>query len=247
MNNFAKKLDELIQAGRNSFVDSDYKGWASRVAALLATAIDTKTAVLFEEASTADDYWRDKRDRQIGHLEGLALRLDASALQQAKAEHLPVAHQIVTSMTNRVFLVHGHDSASKETVARFIEKLGLQVVILHEQPNGGRTVIEKFEAYSDVSFAIVLMTPDDVGSTSDSMGDLKPRARQNVILELGYFTGRIGRSKVCALFKQGIEIPSDIHGVLFLELDGPGAWKPKLANELVRAGMKIDVQALLSG
>jgi predicted nucleotide-binding protein len=89
------------------------------------------------------------------------------------------------------------------------------------------------------------MTPDDVGASVNEQNKLLGRARQNVILELGYFTGRLGRRKVCALFKPGIEIPSDFHGVLFLELDEPGAWKTKLANELRKAGMEIDVQALL--
>ena len=67
------------------------------------------------------------------------------------------------------------------------------------------------------------------------------------MLELGYFTGRLGRNKVCALCKAGVELPSDLHGVIFVELDDPGAWKAKLAQELVQAGMKINIQALISG
>ncbi|WP_347249947.1 nucleotide-binding protein [Zoogloea sp.] len=250
MNTFAQKIDELVSAGWNINDVGSYNGWSSRVTSLLAAAIDAQAAATFKElaGNSAYTWWSEYRDRQIGHLEGLALRVEASGLQQARVEHSHAPQSIQPPpVTNRVFLVHGHDTGAKESTARFIERLGLEPVILHEQANEGRTIIEKFEAYADVGFAIALMTPDDVGASNRSQDKMLPRARQNVILELGYFTGRLGRNKVCALFKPGIEIPSDFHGVLFLELDEPGAWKPKLANEMVRAGMKIDVQALLQG
>jgi predicted nucleotide-binding protein len=248
MNTFAQKIDELVSIGWNLNGPASYIAWYNRVKALLTSAIDVQASEAFRDlgGTTPYDYWEQYRDRQVGHLEGLALRIEASGLQQAKVEHVHVAMDGQTPpLTNRVFLVHGHDTGTKETTARFIERLGLAPIILHEQANEGRTIIEKFEVYSDVGYAIVLMTPDDVGASVKEQGKLLARARQNVILELGYFTGRLGRSKVCALFKSGIEIPSDFHGVLFLELDEPGAWKPKLANELVKAGMKIDVQVLL--
>jgi predicted nucleotide-binding protein len=146
-----------------------------------------------------------------------------------------------------VFLVHGHDESAKETTARFLEKLGLEVTILHEQASEGRTVIEKFEAHSDVGFAVVLLTPDDVGGVSTPSPTLRGRARQNVILELGYFTGKLGRQRVCGLFRSQVEIPSDLHGVLFIELDSQGGWRTRLAQELVSAGMQIDLQGLLHG
>jgi predicted nucleotide-binding protein len=246
VNTFVQKLDDLVATGWNVESNDAYKAWAKRVAAFLAAAIDQQASSVFADLTNLAAFdWRENLERQIGHLEGLALRLEASALQQAKTSHGPQA-EVEGTATKRVFLVHGHDPAPKEATARFLEKLGLEPIILHEQPNGGRTVIEKFEAYSDVSFAVVLMTPDDVGAANAARDKLLSRARQNVILELGYFTGRLGRSKVCALFKRDIEIPSDIHGVLFLELDDGGAWKLKLANELVQAGLKPDLQALPS-
>lgn len=248
MSTFAQKIDELVSDGWNVGGSGSYTAWSNRVTALLTAAIDAQSAQEFKDLGGSNDflYWEIYRDRQVGHLEGLALRIEASGLQQAKVDHVHTATNIqAPQITNHVFLVHGHDAGAKEATARFIERLGLTPVILHEQANEGRTIIEKFEAYSDVGFAIVLMTPDDVGASIKEQSKLLARARQNVILELGYFTGRLGRSKVCALFKPGIEIPSDFHGVLFLELDEPGAWKPKLANELVKAGIKIDVQALL--
>ncbi|MGA2645760.1 MAG: nucleotide-binding protein [Candidatus Sulfotelmatobacter sp.] len=140
-----------------------------------------------------------------------------------------------------VFLVHGHDDAVKESVARFLERLDLKPVILHEQPNQGKTVIEKFEAHSDVGFAVVLLTPDDVGGLASSPDKLSRRARQNVILELGYFIGRLGRAKVCALYKEGVEIPSDIHGVLYVPYDAGNGWRLQLANEIRAAGIAVDL------
>jgi len=141
--------------------------------------------------------------------------------------------------SNRVFIVHGHDGEARETVARFVEKLGLVAIILHEQANMGRTVIEKVEANSDVSFAIVLLTPDDVGRSVAS-DDLEPRARQNVLLELGYFIGKLGREKVCALKKGALEIPSDFAGVVWENMDNAGGWKQALARELEASGQTID-------
>ena len=146
----------------------------------------------------------------------------------------------VKSDSRKVFLVHGRNDAVKESVARFLERLELQPVILHEEPNMGRTVIEKFEAHSDVAFAVVLLTPDDVGGLA-SADELNPRARQNVILELGYFIGKLGRARVCALYMEGVEIPSDIHGVLYVPYDPSNGWRLKLAHEIRAGGISIDL------
>lgn len=137
----------------------------------------------------------------------------------------------------RVFLVHGHDKVAMESVARFLSEEGLTPIILHEQASGGRTVIEKLEYYSDVQFAVVLMTPDDVGGEKE--GDLNPRARQNVVAELFYFIGKLGRTKVCALKKGVIEIPSDIGGVVYVEMDEHGAWRSDLRRELADADIPV--------
>jgi len=149
------------------------------------------------------------------------------------------------SATKRVFIVHGHDEAAREGVARFLEKLELEPIILHEQPSGGRTVIEKLEHHGDVGFAVVLLTPDDVGAAASASADLKPRARQNVVLELGYFAGRLGRARVCALHKGALELPSDVIGVVYVPLDSSGAWRLLLAKELREAGFDIDLNAAI--
>lgn len=149
-----------------------------------------------------------------------------------------VQPKIVAPITNRIFIVHGHDDGARESVARFLERLGFEPIILHEQANKGRTVIEKVEANSDVSFAIVLLTPDDEGCARG--GTLEPRARQNVLLELGYFIGRLGRERVCALRRGAVEIPSDFAGVVWETMDSSSGWKQALGRELEAAGHTID-------
>ncbi len=143
--------------------------------------------------------------------------------------------------TRQVFVVHGHDDGTKETVARYLTKLGLEPVILHEQTNQGRTVIEKFEAHADVDFAVVLFTPDDIGHPAASPEKARPRARQNVVLELGFFMAMLGRQRVCVLYRGDVEVPSDYAGVLYIELDNAGAWKFHLAREMRGVGIDIDL------
>lgn len=146
--------------------------------------------------------------------------------------------------TRKIFVVHGHDEAANESVARFLAKLDLEPVILHEQTNEGKTVIEKFEHHSnDVGFAVVLLTPDDVGSVKTNQEILHPRARQNVIFELGYFFAKLGRKNVCALYKD-IELPSDFSGVLYISMAAGGVWKYQLAKEMKQAGLDVDMNKI---
>ena len=147
--------------------------------------------------------------------------------------------------TKRVFIVHGHDEHAREAVARFLSMLELEPIILHEQANRGRTIIEKFEDHSDVGFSVVLLTPDDSGAAKKDQDSLRPRARQNVILELGFFIGKLGRERVCALKAHDIETPSDYDGVVYVDLDEPGAWKLTLAQELKAAGFDIDANRVM--
>jgi predicted nucleotide-binding protein len=173
-------------------------------------------------------------------LESLLDRLDlipeAANLQSAAA----VTEEALSAQRD-VFVVHGHDDAAKEAVARLIDRLGLRAVILHEQPNLSRTIIEKLERHSAVCFAVVILTPDDVGWPVTDSSRAKHRARQNVILELGYFMGKLGRDKVCALHKGDLELPSDVHGVLYMPMDPNRAWKLNLAKEMRAAGVEVDL------
>lgn len=148
--------------------------------------------------------------------------------------------------SKKVFIVHGRDDLTKEQTARFLEKIELEAIILHEQSSGGRTVIEKLEHYTDVDFAIVLLTPDDVGALRKEKENLKPRARQNVIFELGYLIGKLGRKNVCALLKDNVEKPTDYDGVVYIQLDNNGAWKQEIVRELKAAGLDGKFEKLYS-
>lgn len=152
--------------------------------------------------------------------------------------------QLLEGLDRTVFVVHGHDEVALQQVARTIERIGLDAVVLHEQMNRGMTIIEKFEHFArNAGFAVVLMTPDDLGGKTNN--SLARRARQNVVLELGFFTGLLGRQRVFVLTKDFIEIPSDYLGVVYTSMDNAGGWKLALARELKRAGMKIDESKLL--
>lgn len=153
--------------------------------------------------------------------------------------------QVMKPKSGKIFIVHGHDGEAREAVARFISSIGLTPIILHEQANRGRTVIEKVEAHGDVSFAVVLLTPDDLGKAKGST-DLEPRARQNVLLELGYFFGRLGRENVCALKRGHVEVPSDFAGVVWETMDAGTGWKLSLGRELQAAGHSIDWNQVMS-
>lgn len=148
---------------------------------------------------------------------------------------------VISANSSNVFIVHGHDEQAKESSARFIEKLGLNAVILHEQANEGQTIIEKLEKHTDAAYAVVLFTPDDVGASCTSQENLQPRARQNVLVELGYMAAKIGRERVCVLRKGNVEMPSDFLGVLYIDIDPAGAWRLTLAKELKVAGLKVDL------
>ena len=145
---------------------------------------------------------------------------------------------------SKVFIVHGHDDGAKNEAARFVEKLGFEAKILHEQVDSGATIIEKLEKHTDVGFAIVLYTECDIGSVKSKPEDLKPRARQNVIFEHGLLIGKIGRSNVVALVKGNVEIPNDISSVVYKSMDTSGAWKYSIAREMKSSGYDVDMNKI---
>ena len=147
------------------------------------------------------------------------------------------------AISKEVFIVHGHDDGPKEAVARLLQKVGLKPIILHEQPSQGRTVIEKFEDYSEVGFAVVLLTADDVGREKDKE-ELTSRARQNVIFEMGYFFALLSRKRVVTLHKE-VELPSDLSGIIYIPYDAEGAWRTKLVQELKAANYDVDMNVLV--
>lgn len=167
-------------------------------------------AILASMRDEIQDYWRD--DMRAVPSAGIA-----------RGGACPVK-----PVTREVFIVHGHDHGLKDTVARFLEKLELKPIILHEQPNRGRTIIEKFQDHASVPFAVALFTGDDLGGIASdvkALDDLKPRARQNVVFEFGYFVGSIPQGHCVALVERGVELPSDWAGVLYIQVDETGAGK----------------------
>lgn len=192
--------------------------------------------------------------RDLYYLLGKSLfaAIDAARPKSAKATFAEVERQLsavarakasarTRRASRRVFVVHGHDAAARESIARFLERLELIPVILMDTPSVGRTIIEKFEEESDVGFAVVLLTPDDIGGIATAPKTLRPRARQNVVFELGYFAGALGRRHVVALVKEDVELPSDYHGVVFIPLDTNDGWRLKVAQEFKAAGLTIDL------
>jgi predicted nucleotide-binding protein len=178
------------------------------------------------------------------------LPLAVAAVNKAKGSDA-LLNAIRKVLKARIFISHGHDEGAKQSVARFIESLGLVAVILHEQEGGSETIIENFEKHSNVSFALALLTPDDLGQLNNNNQELKPRARQNVIFELGFFIGKLGRSKVAALYKSDpvrgpIEIPSDYQGVRYINMDAHEGWKLPLARGIKSTGIDIDLNRIIN-
>jgi len=154
----------------------------------------------------------------------------------------------IKELTDKIFIVHGHNEEMKQSVARTIEKLDLKPIILHEKANKGRTIIQKFIDHSDVGFAIILMSADDYGfSIKKTATDARLRSRQNVILELGFFLGKLGIDRVIAIFEQteNFDIPSDYDGVIFIPYDKDGKWKFDIIKELKALDYQVDANKIL--
>jgi predicted nucleotide-binding protein len=191
----------------------------------------------------AERVLRQSFDGQLRKLDSIGRTLE---LYESSAEKAKVAASAADSpLGTKVLIVHGHDGSTKLEVAEFIQRItGERPVILHEQPSyGSRTIIEKFEANAaEAGFAVILLTADDIGGVKGST-DLKHRARQNVVLEFGYFMGKLGRGRVVALYEKDVELPSDVLGVLYMPLSGN--WKVDLAKELHAAEIYVDLGKLL--
>lgn len=145
---------------------------------------------------------------------------------------------------SKIFIVHGHDDSAKLEVARFIEKIGFEPIILHEQASESRTIIEKIEAYSDVGFGVVIYSPCDIGGKNIDSPDLAGRARQNVVFEHGFLIGKLGRSKVCPLVTGSVETPNDISGIVYTSMDSSN-WQIELAKELRAAKYPVDMNNVI--
>lgn len=169
--------------------------------------------------------------------------LPAGGVAQSGIKRKKKGRRSPADAPTKVFVVHGRNNRVKNNVAQFLKEIGLEPIILHQQPNGGRTLISKFqEVAADVEFAVVLMTPDDLGGIKGRAQ--RPRSRQNVIFELGFFIGKIGSPKVCALVAGEVEKPSDFDAVVYIEYSRNSRWKAELAREIRHAGIVVDPESI---
>jgi predicted nucleotide-binding protein len=161
----------------------------------------------------------------------------------AKGQSDLLLKAIESAIRHKVFIAHGHDEEAKNAVVLTVKHLGLQEVVLHEQRNIGQAILDHFVADSKVGFAVVVLTPDDMGYVRDRPGEVKPRARQNVIFEFGYSVGVLGLQRVCVLYKDGVDLPQYLEA-LYLEMDPAGLWKHQLAGRMQQVGLPINVNRL---
>jgi predicted nucleotide-binding protein len=240
---------ELVQAS------TDKSKWKSYTFELLTRIFDDHS--IAEDFSDADSYgvyvtrdmslsedvveFKDDIRKCLNNLESLLERIELIPSSMELQQNVITAHvQKSKTQTNKVFIVHGHDNEAKQSAARFVEKLGLEAVIFHEQEDMGQTIIEKLERVSDVNYAIVLLTPDDVAHSRITPEQVQNRARQNVIFEWGYLMSKLGRRNVSALIKGNVEVLSDLQGLLWTTMDDGDAWKYKITKEMRTAGLDAD-------
>lgn len=202
--------------------------------------------VKIEDPNTSSPEGIVLNDKYTTNITRRIIKESKSLLQEATPKpKVPVSNNPKVPVDkSKVFIVHGHDEVARLAVARFIERIGLEAIILHEQASSGNTIIEKIKANSNVGFGIVLYTPCDLGASQEKKDELKPRARQNVVFEHGYLIGKIGRENVCALVKGDIEKPNDISGVVYVEMDKGDGWKLTVAKEMKERGYKVDLNKI---
>lgn len=227
----------------SKFLDTHFPSETSRLNAKL-------THMIFTVGGSESDYqrfWREDGEICLSFIDSLVTDVTNDEYDfehKAVSKEEKKKNQAAQNDKNKVFIVHGHDELTKTKVARFIEKLGYEAIILHEQASGGKTIVEKIEFYTDVGFAIILYTPDDVGglNKTESPSVQKNRARQNVIFEHGYLIAKLGREKVVPLVVGDLEMPSDVSGIVYV---ADTNWQIDVAKEMKQAGYSIDFNKLM--
>lgn len=254
-----RQRNEYDETKKNEFFN-EYNKWNNRNIEILTRIYqDPNNTDLYGYNHAAyNSFWSDivkeqKADisRQVAYLQGFIERLDLIPCSAPDAQK----ENPVAVSENKVFVVHGHGERLKIETARTLELMGLKAIILHEQEDMGNTIIEKFEANAmDVGFAVVLLTADDFGfskkdaqkaKTEGKEVDPTPRARQNVVFEMGYFMGKLDRAHVFLLLEDGVDKPGDLDGIVYQKVDSEGIWKMKLAKRLKAVGYSANVDAIL--
>lgn len=253
----ADKIDEYIRKGEHishNFTEKEFDSWKSYMSEFLKQAFDNPNSeykysfinagvpLFFTDRTDFYQVTMDELDAKILNLKNLKLKLELLPCSSEDKEN----EKDVKYNSPKVFIVHGHDTALKVTVARTLEKIDLEPVILHEQENNGKTIIEKFESNAETcGFAIILLTADDWGYTKEENDASKrPRARQNVVFEMGFFMGKLGRDRVFLLLDNGVEKPGDLDGIIYNSTNDE-MWKIKLVKELKSSGYNVDANKIL--
>jgi len=228
-------------AGYNDRLQPDYVSWRHQATIAIEQLESNGRPMLKDlEADKHGPYfYQSSAQRVLGALKAAVVLCERQEREKTSVE--PTLKVKKATPGKEIFLVHGHEKLLLEQTARFLEKLELKPIILFEQPGEGQTIIEKLEKNCAVSYAVVLLTPDDVGKAAKEDGEVQPRARQNVILELGFFIGKLSRSNVVVLYDESVELPSDYRGVEYIKIDAEGAWRMKLAREIKHAGLSVDM------
>lgn len=162
-------------------------------------------------------------DKKIHRIDSIIDRLELIPLEASapSIESVPQSKNAIPMRSKKVFVVHGRDEVAKTNLEVFLHEIGLEPIVLHRQADQGLTIIEKFEKYSDVGYAFILLTPDEIGylaseeNKSDEVRTKEFRARPNVIFEFGYFVAKLGRSRVCCLHTGNVTLPSDVSGMIY--------------------------------
>lgn len=196
--------------------------------------------------TSGGDYVKEERDElksKVQYLEALKEMLQI--IPTAAIKENTSSDWLQTTNSKKVFIVHGHNHALRNEVELLVKQLDFEPIVLFKEPNLGDTVIEKLlHKTDDASFAIVLYTKCDEGKAVEE-DHLKPRARQNVVFEHGLMCGLLGRKRVVALVEDGVEIPSDLSGVIYIRIDEAKRWQFDVAREMKASGLDVDLNKLL--
>ena len=254
---------EYDDVAENAFV-ANYKRWRDRCKSIYQTSFTEPESRYYHDfesqiwsiwgSDTIKEY-KDNIQRLVNHMQGDIERVDLmECIVEEDSTSTGVSKSVIDK--NKVFVVYGHNDALRIEVSRTIEQLGLKPIVLQEQEDFGNTIIEKFEAHaSDIGFAVVLLTADDLGVSCKDLAreekemgfkaEYKTRARQNVVFEMGYFIGKLDRAHVFELLEDGVENPGDLDGVLYTSVDSEGMWKFKLAKRLKSLGYEVTMDNIL--
>lgn len=255
-----ERLPFDIAAARTIFYETSFQGVISARETLIQFIdsietqqfhLDSPVAIAADAAEVFDDRLApapaDVASSLVGILRGIDNRL--AAIEQ-KLSREQEDRRVEASYSRRIFIVHGHDATLKNELARMLERLDFEPVILHEQPDRGQTILGKLSSeMEDVGFAFVILTPDDVGSVAIEPVEWKPRARQNVVFEHGLFAGHYTHARVCAIRRGDVEMPSDLHGLIYKTVpadSGISAIALDIVGELKAAGYIVDANKLMT-